>query len=233
VCNIVTEIPSHIRAVFFDVVGTVLFPDPSASTIYSEIARRSGLNISEEEIRKKFVEAFNFQETIDRSAGWITSEERERERWRSIVVATVHGVADPEACFIQLFDHFAKPGSWRLAQDFKQVSEGLAERGMLVGLGSNYDCRLLSVLDGFPALAPLRERTVISSVVGYRKPAVDFFRTVIAQAACDPHEVLFVGDDLENDYLGAIAAGLEARLLDVHNRHNTPMRIQRLSELNR
>jgi putative hydrolase of the HAD superfamily len=227
----VTVIPSHIRAVFFDVVGTVLFPNPPAPTVYADVARRAGLNLSEEEIRKKFIEVYNGQEAIDRSAGWITSEEREQERWRSIVGATLHGVADPEACFIQLFEHFAKPASWRVADDFQKVIASLVERDILVGLGSNYDSRLWQVLDGFQELAPLRERTIISSVVGYRKPAVEFFQNVIAVAACSPNEVLFVGDDLENDYLGAMAAGLETRLLDVHNRHITPQRIQRLTEL--
>ena len=144
---------------------------------------------------------------------------------------TLRGVTNPEVCFNQLFDHFATPSSWQLADDFQKVIAALVERDILVGLGSNYDRRLWKVLDGFPELAPLRERTVISSVVGYRKPAVEFFQNVIEAAVCAPGEVLFVGDDLENDYLGAIAAGLEARLLDIHNRHNSPRRILRLTEL--
>ena len=62
----------------------------------------------------RFVEAYRTQELIDRAAGWVTSEERERDRWRSIVAATLRGVPDPDACFRELFDHFAKPTSWRL-----------------------------------------------------------------------------------------------------------------------
>ncbi len=84
-----TGIPSHFRAVFFDVVGTVLFPNPPAPTIYADAARRGGLSLSKEEIRKQFIDAYNIQETFDRSAGWITSEEREQMRWRSIVDYTL------------------------------------------------------------------------------------------------------------------------------------------------
>ena len=61
------------------------------------------------------------------------------------------------------------------------VLDQLLTRGIRVGIGSNYDARLRSVLDGFPELAPLRERVVISAAVGYRKPALEFFREVSAR----------------------------------------------------
>jgi putative hydrolase of the HAD superfamily len=227
----VTGIPSHIRAVFFDVVGTVLFPDPPAPTVYAEVARRGGLKTTGAEIRAKFVEAYNVEEAIDRAAGWITSEKREQNRWQSIVAATLRGVADPETCFQQLYEHFGKPTSWQLGTDIGRVIAALRERGITVGLGTNYDSRLWPVLDGFPELAPLRERTVISSIVGFRKPAAEFFRKVDEIAACDPAEVLFVGDDMDNDYLGSRAAGLEARLLDAHLAHVMTNRIERLVDL--
>jgi putative hydrolase of the HAD superfamily len=227
----VTGIPSQIRAVFFDVVGTVLFPNPPAPKVYADVARSAGLDTTTEEVRSRFIEAFNAEEIIDRAAGWVTSEERERDRWRNIVAATLGGVTDPEGCFQQLYEHFGRSTSWQLNEDIGQVIAASHERGILVGLGSNYDSRLGKVLDGFPELAPLRGRTVISSLVGFRKPAAEFFQKVIEVADCEPGEVLFVGDDIDNDYRGAIAAGLEARLLDTNNRFKDTKRIQRLKEL--
>ena len=227
----VIGIPPQIKAVFFDVVGTVLFPTPPALTVYAEVARRGGLNLDEKEIRTNFIAAYKAEEIADRSAGWIASEEREKNRWRSIVAACLHGVSNFEFCFRQLFDYFAKPGSWSLNKEFARITTELKGRGIVVGLGSNYDSRLWPVIDGFPELSLLRERTVISSLVGFRKPAAEFFQKLIGMAACNPREVLFVGDDLENDYRGAIEAGLEARLLDPSNRHDVPDRIHRLMEL--
>jgi len=224
-------IPSHIRAVFFDVVGTVLFPDPSAPTVYTEAARRSGLDLSVTDARVRFIQAYNMQEEVDRNAGWITSEEREHNRWWSIVAATLRGASDLDGCFRELFLHFANPSSWRLGSDVESIISEIVERGIIVGLGSNYDSRLWSVLAGFPELAPLKERTVISSIVGFRKPGVEFFRAVVRKAGCEPGEVLFVGDDLANDYSGALAAGLEAVLLDENHRSSITNRIDRLSEL--
>ena len=222
---------NQIKAVFFDVVGTVLFPEPSAISIYAEVAHRAGLEISVADIRTNFIRAYDFEEKIDRYANWVTSEQREQQRWRSIVAASLSGVSDEEACFQELYQHFAKPRSWRLGEDVGPVIAALIERGIGVGLGSNYDSRLWTVLEGFPELAPLRERTIISSVVGHRKPAPKFFQHVIGVSGCNPREILFVGDDLANDYSGAIAAGMEARLLDPSNKMQVADRIERLMDM--
>ena len=65
-----------------------------------------------------------------------------------------------------------------------------------------------------------------------RKPGAGFFREAARAANADVSEVLFVGDDLGNDYEGATAAGLPAVLLDPHGRHaHVPHRVTRLTEL--
>ena len=72
----------------------------------------------------------------------------------------------------------------------------------------------------------------MSAAIGYRKPASQFFEEVTCVVGCEPQEVLFVGDDLENDFEGAIAAGVEAVLLDPRGRSLTvTMRIESLGEL--
>lgn len=215
----VTRLPPNTRAVFFDAVGTLLFPNPSALVVYADVARAMGLELAPAEVRTRFLTAYRNQEAADRLAGWVTSEERERERWRVIVCETLHGVADPDACFLELYEHFSKPAAWQVCPHAEGVLSRLSERGLIVGMGSNYDARLWSVLDGFPELAPLRERTVVSAAVGYRKPAGEFFREVARVAGCEPGQIAFVGDDFDNDYNGAIAAGLNAILLDPRVSH--------------
>lgn len=225
-------IPAGIRAVFFDAVGTLLFPDPPALTVYAEAARRYGCELAADEIRARFVTAYRIQEEADRATGWATSEERERARWHRIVTATLAGVPDPDACFRHLFEHFSRPQSWRLAPEAEDVVAALRRRGLILGMGTNYDARIWPVLDGFPTLDAVRERVAVSAAVGYRKPAVEFFREMIRSADCSPREVLFVGDDVANDYDGAIAAGLPAVLYDPSNHHPAlPSRIARLGEL--
>lgn len=225
-------IPAGTRAVFFDAVGTLLFPRPDAPTAYAAVARRAGLAISPAAVRDRFVETYRIQEAADRAAGWVTSEDRERDRWRTVVGAALRGVPDPDACFRELYEHFARPDAWRVAPDAAAVVAELLGSGFVVGIGSNYDARLWSVLDGFPELAPLRERTVVSAAVGFRKPAREFFAEVVRVAGCEASEIVFVGDDVENDYLGATAAGLQAVVLDTRREVAALMnRVRSLSDL--
>lgn len=225
-------IPPGTRAVFFDAVGTVLFPCPTAPVVYAEVAARAGLRLSPDAVRDRFLDAYRVQEAADRAAGWGTSEERERDRWHTIVTSTLRGVTDPDACFAELYEYFSKPAGWRVGEDAAEVVAALRDRGFVVGMGSNYDARLWSVLDGFPELAPLRERTVVSAAVGFRKPAREFFREVARVAGCDAGQILFVGDDIDNDYIGATAAGLNAVVLDTgRDAPALSNRIIRLGEL--
>ncbi len=222
----------HTRAVFFDAVGTLLFPDPPAPAMYADVARRYGLALTPAEVRDRFIAAYRAEEAADVATQWVTSEERERRRWHRIVVETLAGVSDPEACYEYLFSHFAKPEAWMLAPDAAVVFAALQARGLTLGLGSNYDDRLWSVLAGFPELDPLRDRVLISSAVGMRKPGAGFFRAVAEAAGCAPSEVLFVGDDLDNDYEGATAAGMSAVLLDPHDRYpHVRQRVARLVDI--
>ncbi|MBP3954330.1 HAD family hydrolase [Gemmata sp. G18] len=225
-------IPVHARAIFFDAVGTLLFPEPSAPAVYADTARRYGLQLAPGEVRSRFVAAYRVEEAADVATSWATSEARERERWHRIVTQTLTGVSDPEACYRDLFDHFALPAAWRVAPDAAEVLTALQSRGLMLGMGSNYDARLWPVLGGFPELAARLDHVVISAAVGVRKPGGGFFREVTRVANCALNEVLFVGDDLENDYTGATAAGMHAVLLDPRADHaHIPHRITDLGEL--
>ena len=206
-------IPANVRAVFLDAVGTLIFPDPPAAEVYATVGRKFGSRLPVEAIGARFRDAFRCEEASDRAHGLRTDEAREERRWRHIVAAVLDDVADGEGCFRELFGHFARPQSWRCAADADRVLAELARRGYRLGLASNYDRRLRSVAAGLPELAPL-DCLVISSEVGWRKPAPEFFAALVRQAGVPAGEILFVGDDPVNDVEGARAAGLRSLLLD-------------------
>src|SRR5437762_3515620 len=121
------------RAVFFDAVGTLIHPEPSAATIYLDVGRRFGTRRSHEEIAARFVAALQAQEEIDRAQGWRTSEERERRRWRDIVAYVLDDVTDPASCFAALYEHFAQRGAWRCADNLEPLLARLHRSGLILG----------------------------------------------------------------------------------------------------
>ena len=223
-------IDEGIQAVIFDAVGTLLFPVPSVVQTYAEAARRHGGAISEEVVRDRLREAFRRQEEMDRANGWRTDEPREEDRWRAIVGEVV-GEPWAELSFRDLWAWYGQPKAWQIHEDTEAVLADLGRHGLVLGMASNFDARLRPLLDAFPDLAPVRGRSVISSQVGWRKPAAEFFREVTRVAGCPAPNILFIGDDRENDYEGALAAGFQAVLLDPTGMAEDVRCMTRLSDL--
>lgn len=224
--------PIHqITAVVFDAVGTLIRPEPPAPEVYAAVGRRHGSRLSVAEVASRFQAAFLSEEAVDRERhGLRTSEARERERWQAIVRNVLADAADTAACFDELYAHFAKPLAWRCLPDVAESLDFLGNCRLVAGVASNYDHRLHSVLAGTPALRGL-EHVVISSEVGWRKPASQFFTALCQRLGLPAANVLLVGDDLANDYEGALAAGLQAVLLDPMCRRPGTRRIDRLGDL--
>jgi putative hydrolase of the HAD superfamily len=217
--------------VFFDAVGTLIHPDPPAPLVYGQVGRRFGSRLAAAAIPERFAAAFAEQEARDQLAGWRTSEEREVRRWRHIVGRVLDDVADAEGCFQELYRHFSLAKAWRADPEAAAVGAELARRGLVLGMASNYDWRLRSVAADLPAFQPF-DRLVISSEVGWRKPAPEFFAALCRAAALPPEQVLFVGDDPDNDYDAARAFGVRAVLFDPRDRYVAiPDRVKRLGDV--
>jgi putative hydrolase of the HAD superfamily len=207
-----------IRAVAFDAVGTLIHPEPPAHEVYAAVARRYGGRTTVNEIRTRFAAAFAEEERLDLANGLATSEERERRRWQDIVAHVLDDVADPAACFAQLYEHFARPEAWRCEPGCQDLLRRLRHLDYAIALASNYDHRLRRVVAGLPPLTAI-ETIVISSEVGWRKPEPRFFAQLAAALALPLDAVLYVGDDLDNDFHGALEAGVQALLFDPRGRH--------------
>ena len=207
-----TCLDAQIKAVYFDAVGTVLHPAAPVAQTYRIIAQKNGLELDEPVLLARLRASFAKQEEVDAGSGWRTSEEREAERWKSIVHEALSESPRAEDCFVELWEWYRAPSAWTIDPEMGNILETLTRRGLIVGMASNFDARLQEIVNGIPMLSPLRERCIISSLIGWRKPSIHFFTSVIHQSGCSAEQILFVGDARRNDYLGARAAGMQARL---------------------
>ena len=95
---------------------------------------------------------------------------------------------------------------------YPKVLESLAhlrKKGYRLWLLSNaqevftrYELRHLGLWDAFDGV-------YISSCFGFRKPDVQFFRSLLEEQQLDPKQCLMIGNDRETDIAGAKAAGLD------------------------
>jgi putative hydrolase of the HAD superfamily len=222
-----------VRAVAFDAVGTLIHPDPPVAVVYADVGRRYGSTLSAADLAPRFRASFAEREAADRAAGWRTDEAGEYERWRGIVTSIFADLSPvaAAAAFADLWAHFARPDCWRADPDAAPLLAGLAARGVRLAVASNFDARLRGVLAGLPGLSDFGV-VVVSSEVGWRKPAGAFFAALVGGLDAAPGQVLLVGDDLENDHDGATAAGLRAVLLDPRGRAPAGLpRVARLADV--
>lgn len=204
------------RMIFFDAVGTLIIPTPSPAQVYADFGQQYGSQLSADEIAPRFKAAFQSEEAIDRNLlGWATSEERELARWRSIVGA-VFAEIEPRAgerLFTALFAHYGTPAAWRVLPQLEPLIAEFDARGIRWSIASNFDRRLRSVQAGHRQLAACAS-LCISSEVGSRKPAAAFFHHCQALFGLEPGDCCLIGDDRENDFAGATAAGWESILIE-------------------
>lgn len=220
-----------VEAVLFDAVGTLIEPDPPVASAYEAAGRRYGSMLSREDILRRFRAAFARQERLDAAEfGERTDEPRERRRWQAIVGEVFDDVSDAAGLFDDLWRHFAESAHWRLCPGAADCWRRLAVSGLTLGIASNFDARLQTICQGLSPLDQCR-RVFVSSQLGVRKPNPAFFAAIAERLSLPPERILLAGDDLDNDYLAAAAAGWQSVLIDPARRHDVNRRIASLDEL--
>ena len=227
-----------IKAILFDAVGTLIYPEPCVGQAYATIAAKYGCNLTPEVIEARFRTAFRRQEELDARNGYRTSEERERERWQAIVAEVFRDQPDPSAPFQELWDHFAKSEAWDFIPGAAEFVMEFAYSDLVLGIASNFDSRLRGVAAGLQKSDDLGMLSIgrtnhvyTSSEIGWMKPAPGFFQSICDDLRVRPEEILFIGDDLRNDYHASLAAGMQAVLVDRKQKYLEVNSVTNLMEL--
>ena len=209
-----TSSGTRYEAVLLDAVGTLIRPWPSVGSVYSRAASSAGLVCGAAALERHFQKAYH-ELMPERFAGgeqYRTSEARERAWWKRAAARTFeragYGIP-PRRVVDSAFGAFAHAGSWRKYADAARVLGKLQGMGLALGVVSNFDARLHTVLDGL-SLTEFFSSVVISSECGFAKPSPRIYRTALGELGVAPEKTLFVGDRFAQDYRGPRSAGLEA-----------------------
>ena len=207
-----------IRAAYFDAAGTLFDSREPIGRSYSRIAREYGVDASENAVAARFRQVFHAAEGLAFGPGHSPPEIRRLERawWRDRVAATFETLGkfrDFEAYFEALFAYFADPAHWQVFPEASATLDRLKDRGLKLGVISNFDHRLYRILDGLD-LTRHFDSISISSEVGYAKPRPEIFSAALGRLGVEARDAIHIGDSEHLDYAAAQAAGIAAVLVD-------------------
>lgn len=203
---------SGVRVVVLDAVGTLIHPVQPVAATYVEVARQFGVQLDEATIAARFkgaLQRFTVESSFE-SPALATSEEIERSWWHGFIAEVLEIESqDATPIFDALWDYYASRQSWRLFDDAQLLIDRLNAQGWPWVIASNFDARLVEICRADPHLSSAK-RVFPSSLVGWRKPSIHFFRKIEAELAAAPHSLFMVGDDQVADYEAATYASWQA-----------------------
>jgi putative hydrolase of the HAD superfamily len=199
-----------IRAVFFDVDFTLIYPGPTfRGEGYRRFAERYGLEVDVAAFDRAVASAAPI---LDRPA----SANYDAEifvRYTSHILEQMGARGGRlEACAREIYGEWAACQHFELFDDVAPALRELDRAGLRIGLISNSHRCLASFqshfeLDGLIACA------VSSSEHGLMKPHPSIFRAALDLIEVPAGEALMVGDSVRQDIDGAVAAGMRAVLV--------------------
>jgi len=213
---------SGIRAVFLDAGNTLIHSHPSESEVLANIALEHGYSLDMSALLSAMSRSFQRLErmTLADASFWADTSET-RAVWTDLYETTLHDVGvDGAAPSIasSAISHYSGPNAWRPYPEVEEFLESLRELGLIVGVVSNWDGSLPSILEGME-LADYFDFIVSSGLVGHPKPYPGIFRVALGKAGVSPHEAIHVGDHYFSDILGAKSVGIQGVLLDRTDSH--------------
>ncbi|XP_072977750.1 uncharacterized protein [Typha angustifolia] len=114
------------------------------------------------------------------------------------------GSSSPSAVIL----HFASGNAWHLPARAYEAMRILKDAGVKLAVVSNFDTRLRKLLKDLK-VAELFDAIVISSEVGYEKPAAEIFKIALDQIGVEAGKAVHVGDEEKADKTGANTIGLD------------------------
>jgi putative hydrolase of the HAD superfamily len=204
------ETPRPVRAVFFDVDFTLIYPGPTfQGEGYQQFCARHAIDVDP----ARFTDAVL-------GASEILNEEQDHVYDPDIFVRYTRriiegmGGAGPrlDACAMEIYDEWAACQHFILYDDVTPVLRELSARGIKVGLISNSHRSMASFQQHFE-LHGLIAAAISSSEHGYLKPHPSIFESALRLLDVSAPESVMVGDSLAHDIEGARRVGMRGILV--------------------
>ncbi len=208
-----------IKAVVFDVDGTLVALSRGIGDLYSEALRSCGVHLSPEVLQARIYSAWRNFEGDYLNVRWdfATNPAREMLLWHEFVRRVLEdcqpGLGSRGDLISSVYSFFAAGSSRSVMPGALEACRGLRDKGLLVVAASNNDARTRQVLNelGFGSSLSL---VVTAGDLGWKKPSPRFFEAVSQRIAVSPDKMLHVGNCARLDVAAARQVGMNALLFE-------------------
>jgi len=213
------------KVIFLDAMGTLFDLHQSVGEIYQQFAVRYGVEVAAASLEKAFIESFKSSPGLAFPAKELAViKQQEFDWWKQVVATTFKQLealdkfTDFDAFFTEIYLYFGTKEPWHILPDTKESLTRWRERGIELGVISNFDSRLMGVLNHLD-IDHFFTSITISSIAGFAKPADNIFQIALSKHNFTSSQAWHIGDSLTDDYQGAKNAGLTAFWLnyDAHS----------------
>jgi putative hydrolase of the HAD superfamily len=214
------------KVIFLDAVGTLIGVKDSVGEVYRQIAQEFDVEVDADTLNQAFSVSFKAAPPpIFPDADSQDILQREFDWWQIIALNTFEGAgvlkqfSDFSAFFSELYIHFGTAQPWFVYPDVLPALVNWRRMGIELGVLSNFDSRIYSVLQSL-GLRDFFNSITISTQARAAKPDPQIFAIALEKHNCSPEAAWHIGDSVEEDYKGAKAAGLRGILI---NREQKPV----------
>lgn len=216
-------IVKKIKAILFDLDGTLRHHIPSSGDVFMEYARSLGLRISEEDsIRAQHWEHFYFASSLEIQKDMKAYSENQNDFWiifskRFLVALGAHAAQAAEfAPKISAYvNEFHKP-EVRVPQDVFVLLESLQSSGYILGVVSNREKPYTEELKKIK-IGGYFNFSLAGGEINSYKPDRIIFERALELSGTSADETMYIGDNYFADILGAHRSGLTPVLYDPNN----------------
>jgi putative hydrolase of the HAD superfamily len=223
-----------IKAIFFDLYNTLVRYEPPREELEARALHDFGVEVTAEALGDPMQNADEF---MYREIAVCPLSARSREEKMSLyaqyqeMLLGEAGIKHDKKMVLALLGLMQQTRmDMVLYEDVKPSLDILEKRGLVLGLISNIEQDIKPTLAHLGLSSQLRV-VVTSLEAGSNKPGPEIFRYALRQAALQPGEVVYIGDQYQVDVVGARGAGMKAILLDRAGRHEDITDCPRISSL--
>ncbi len=207
----------QIRAVTFDAYGTLLRLDRPFERLAEELDR-IGVHAPMEIVTRAFLKemAYYRQHHLEGNNSENLLSLRSRCADLLFTMLEQEGYA-AELSRQQRLDTLMGSIRFELYEDVLPTLDWCAEHGLVTGVISGWDC---SLVDTIKHLCPHPfSRVTVSAIEGVEKSDGRLFLEAAEGLHVPPSQIVHIGDEVDNDLLGAEKAGMKPVLIDREQAH--------------